>query len=186
MSLARPCSNPSAEKMMEAHKGIQLSEQDISLLKGFMDKLAVSELQESKPVIDNLLLFILVSLLLLFSVTDLISFKKVKQKWIHYIILLTGLPFISYLLAVNAMAIGHSPGYEPDQPVKFSHKVHAGQNKTDCVYCHSYAPYSKTAGIPPENVCMNCHLLVRNGTRSGAFEIAKIISHYESISQLNG
>ena len=82
------------------------------------------------------------------------------------------------------MAIGHSPDYTPDQPVKFSHKVHAGQNGTDCIYCHSFAPYSKSAGFPPENVCMNCHLLVRNGTRSGAFEIAKIIKNYESMKSI--
>ncbi len=71
------------------------------------------------------------------------------------------------------------------QPVKFSHKVHAGQNKTDCIYCHSFAGSSKTAGIPPENVCMNCHLMVRNGTRSGAAEIAKVISAYEKAQPIS-
>jgi hypothetical protein len=67
----------------------------------------------------------------------------------------------------------------PDQPIKFSHKVHAGQNGTDCIYCHSSAPDSKSAGIPPVNVCMNCHLIVRNGTRSGSMEISKIIKAYD-------
>jgi hypothetical protein len=81
---------------------------------------------------------------------------------------------------VNAITIGRSRDYSPMQPVKFSHAVHAGQNGTDCIYCHSSAPYSKTAGIPPVNVCMNCHLMVRNGTRSGTFEISKIISSYEN------
>ncbi len=172
--------NPSGEKMAQVHNGIKLTQGDIRLIKAFMDTLAVTELQEDKPVIDNLIIFIIVTLLFLFSVTDLIIIKRVKRKWIHYIIILFTFSGICYFLAVNAIFIGHSPYYQPDQPVKFSHKVHAGQNGTECIYCHSYAPYSKIAGIPPENVCMNCHLLVRNGSRSGAFEIAKIIEHYET------
>ncbi|MEZ4840626.1 MAG: cytochrome c3 family protein [Flavobacteriaceae bacterium] len=39
----------------------------------------------------------------------------------------------------------------------FSHKIHAGDNKIDCEYCHSSAKHSKTSGIPSVNVCMNCH-----------------------------
>ena len=42
------------------------------------------------------------------------------------------------------------------------------------------AKISKTAGIPPGNVCLNCHFLVRNGTRSGATEIAKVIEAYDN------
>jgi hypothetical protein len=103
-----------------------------------------------------------------------------KKKWINYIIFISASVFITNTLIVNAIALGRSQNYAPVQPVKFSHAVHAGQNRTDCIYCHSYAPFSKSAGIPPENVCMNCHLLVRNGTRSGTFEIAKIINAYEN------
>jgi Cytochrome c7 and related cytochrome c len=94
------------------------------------------------------------------------------------ILFITG-TFITYTLVVNSIAIGRSKDYAPDQPVKFSHKIHAGQNGTDCIYCHSSAPYSKSAGIPPVNVCMNCHLLVRNGTRSGTNEIAKVLRTFE-------
>ena len=92
--------------------------------------------------------------------------------------------FITNSLVAGALAIGHSPDYAPDQPVKFSHAVHAGQNGTDCIYCHSYATHSKSAGFPAENVCMNCHLLVRNGKRSGAFEIAKVIRDYEEMKSI--
>jgi hypothetical protein len=66
--------------------------------------------------------------------------------------------------------------------VKFSHAVHAGQNRIDCIYCHSTAHFSKNAGIPPENVCMNCHLILRTGKRSGAFEIAKVTSAYQNVT----
>ena len=55
------------------------------------------------------------------------------------------------------MSIGLDEGYEPIQPIAFSHKIHAGENKIDCQYCHSSAKHSKTSGIPSVNVCMNCH-----------------------------
>jgi hypothetical protein len=172
--------NPSGEKMAQVHNGFQLSPEDIRLLKLYMDKLSKTGLMESKPDITNIILFIVASFLFLFSLTDLIIIKKVRPQWLHFIILLITFSYITYKLVVDALHIGHSPGYEPDQPIKFSHRVHAGQNQTDCLYCHFTAPYSKSAGIPPENVCMNCHLIVRNGTRSGMFEIEKIITGYDS------
>lgn len=172
--------NPSGDKMAQVHNGFTLTPEDIGEIKLYMDKLTTTGLKQSKPVISNRLLFILASVLFLFSITDLIILKRIKRLWINIAVLCGSVIYLSYALAVDAIAIGHSPDYQPDQPIKFSHKVHAGQNGTDCIYCHSSAPYSKIAGIPPENVCMNCHLLVRKGTRSGAFEIAKIIKHYES------
>lgn len=75
----------------------------------------------------------------------------------------------------NALAtIGVQQGYTPDQPIKFSHKIHVGQNKIDCRYCHSGAEKSKNAGIPSTNVCMNCHKYVQEGPKYGTTEIAKI------------
>lgn len=55
------------------------------------------------------------------------------------------------------MQIGIDQGYQPIQPIHFSHKIHAGDNKIDCKYCHSSARVSKHSGIPAVNVCMNCH-----------------------------
>ncbi|OYU82258.1 MAG: cytochrome C [Flavobacterium sp. BFFFF1] len=55
------------------------------------------------------------------------------------------------------MQIGVDQGYEPVQPIHYSHKIHAGDNGIDCKYCHSSARVSKNAGIPSLNVCMNCH-----------------------------
>lgn len=55
------------------------------------------------------------------------------------------------------MQIGVDQGYAPVQPIHYSHKIHAGDNKIDCKYCHSSARVSKTSGIPSLNVCMNCH-----------------------------
>jgi hypothetical protein len=178
--LSRVLLKPAGQKMSLVHKGNRLTSEDIVLIKGYMDKFTDIGLKKSKPIITNLILFIIASILLLISGTDLIVLKKLKKRWIGYIIVAITSVFITYTLAINALAVGRSQDYSPVQPVKFSHAVHAGQNGTECIYCHSSAQISKTAGIPPLNVCMNCHLIVRNGTRSGAFEISKIISANEN------
>lgn len=56
---------------------------------------------------------------------------------------------------------GVHTGYQPVQPIKFSHELHAGINQIDCQYCHSGAFKSKNATIPSLNVCMNCHKAVQ-------------------------
>ena len=73
-----------------------------------------------------------------------------------------------------AMGIGVYTGYEPEQPIKFSHKLHAGTNGIDCNYCHNSASFSKSAGIPSANLCMNCHTYIQEGPQYGKEEIAKI------------
>ena len=73
-----------------------------------------------------------------------------------------------------ALKISVYEGYQPEQPIKFSHQLHAGQNKIDCQYCHSSAKNSKSAGIPAANLCMNCHTYINEGPQYGKEEIAKI------------
>lgn len=65
-------------------------------------------------------------------------------------------------------------GYHPEQPIKFSHRIHAGDNKIACQYCHNTVEKSKTASIPSANVCMNCHKAIKQGPETGKEEIAKI------------
>ncbi|WP_281989292.1 c-type cytochrome [Aquimarina aggregata] len=55
------------------------------------------------------------------------------------------------------MQVGVDQGYQPIQPIHYSHKIHAGDNQIECKYCHSSARVSKHSGIPSLNVCMNCH-----------------------------
>lgn len=52
-------------------------------------------------------------------------------------------------------------GYQPVQPVEYSHKLHAGDLGMDCRYCHSTVERSSFAAVPPTQVCMNCHSKVR-------------------------
>lgn len=71
-------------------------------------------------------------------------------------------------------SVGINQDYQPEQPIKFSHKLHAGQNGINCVYCHSGAEKSRHSNIPSANVCMNCHKYVKQGPKYGEAEIAKI------------
>ena len=65
-----------------------------------------------------------------------------------------------YYVGKGAIGLGRQQGYQPTQPIYYSHKVHAGINQINCLYCHSGAWDSKHAGIPSLNVCMNCHKAV--------------------------
>jgi len=70
--------------------------------------------------------------------------------------------------------IGIQQGYQPKQPIAFSHKIHAGQFEIDCKYCHTGVMKGKQASIPSPNICMNCHVQIKSGTNTGEGEIAKI------------
>lgn len=87
------------------------------------------------------------------------------------------LAFVAYAGKVSwywMKDIGVYEGYMPEQPIKYSHKLHAGKNAIDCRYCHYNAYKGKVAGVPSANVCMNCHKYVQEGPQYGKTEIAKI------------
>jgi mono/diheme cytochrome c family protein len=63
-----------------------------------------------------------------------------------------------YLLFHGASGLGRSQKYQPEQPIYYSHTVHAGVNQISCLYCHNGAMQGKHANIPSVNVCMNCHM----------------------------
>jgi len=71
-------------------------------------------------------------------------------------------------------AVGVQQGYQPTQPIAFSHKIHAGDFAIDCKYCHTGAMKGKQANIPSPNMCMNCHSQIKEGTKTGTGEISKI------------
>lgn len=73
-----------------------------------------------------------------------------------------------YFIAMGAVNLGRQQGYRPDQPIYFSHKVHAGINQINCQYCHSAVSESRHATIPTVNVCMNCHKVVTEYTKGPA------------------
>lgn len=76
---------------------------------------------------------------------------------------------------VKWLDLGVYEEYQPEQPIAYSHEIHAGQLGIDCKYCHNAVTKSKHATIPSVNVCMNCHKVVNEGkSEEGTAEIAKI------------
>lgn len=94
-----------------------------------------------------------------------------------------------FFVTKGMIGLNRQQGYEPEQPIFYSHKVHAGINQISCLYCHGNAWESKTAAIPSVNVCMNCHktiqsyekgpdLFDKNGNKvNGTAEIAKLYEY---------
>jgi hypothetical protein len=89
--------------------------------------------------------------------------SAIFPKWTNWLPLALG---VGAALAGGAVAAGvtfyFTPkytrvGYEPVQPVPFSHKIHAGQLGLDCRYCHSMVEKTWIANIPAASTCMNCH-----------------------------
>ena len=80
-----------------------------------------------------------------------------KNTFLHVLFVIFGALITAYVLFGTLFKVGVDQGYQPVQPILFSHKIHAGDNKIECQYCHSAAKHSKHSGIPSLNVCMNCH-----------------------------
>jgi len=79
------------------------------------------------------------------------------------IVLLVATLLASVLLATRLGAVripGNHQGFEPAQPIAFSHRLHSGELGMQCLYCHSGAERSRHAGIPAASTCMNCHKTV--------------------------
>jgi len=93
------------------------------------------------------------------------------------------LPLTLFVVAVSVIltfyfsrAERDSVGYNPEQPIKFSHKLHAGQMAIDCQYCHLGVAKDRHALIPSVNICMNCHTV----SRKDRPEIIKLTQFYNT------
>jgi len=85
-------------------------------------------------------------------------FKNKKFVFFFVLCIITALGTFGWM---GMWDTGVHTGYQPVQPIKFSHELHAGTNKIDCQYCHAGAFKSKNSTIPSANVCMNCHKSVQ-------------------------
>ncbi len=79
------------------------------------------------------------------------------------------------------VAYGFSPqatdvGYRPEQPIPFSHQLHAGELGVDCRYCHNTVEYTAHAAIPPTQTCMNCHSQIHPSSE----KLAPLFESYET------
>lgn len=105
----------------------------------------------------------------------------VFPKWTNKIpvVLVASVVFLT-CFAVFAIWYWGSPknyvvGYQPVQPIAFSHQLHAGQMGIDCRYCHYNVERSRHAGVPPTETCLNCHKLVKTDSP----EIKKLVAYHE-------
>ena len=103
------------------------------------------------------------------------------QYFLHYSRFI--LPVTVAALLITVLGVGwytqpdrYVRGYEPEQPLPYSHKLHAGVLKIPCLYCHSGALKSRLAGIPPVEKCMNCHRVTKTESPS----IKKLTAIYAS------
>lgn len=94
-------------------------------------------------------------------------------KWPKFL-LLTGL-MLWVTSACYLIPSASNQGYQPDQPIPFSHKKHAGDLKMDCKYCHVGVDKSAAASVPALNVCMNCHQAVKTDSP----HIQRLTEHYQ-------
>ena len=159
---------------------------------------AETEGQPEEKGLSTFIVFLTITILLLFLVNVLGNVKKNLQdtlntkrglpptesvgavKWasqnkrLFALILIVVGAVTVRAIYIGVMNIGVYDTYKPDQPIKFSHKTHAGKLAINCVYCHSGAEKGKTSGVPSANVCMNCHKAISEGPLTGKAEIAKI------------
>ncbi len=172
--------NPGSVTMSAMHSTFHLTEGDVELIKVFLDDFEEHGLEKEKPVINKIFLFVLLGVLLTWILLDIFFLKRVKRRYILGILFIAALG-IQYKLVHDAgTSLGRQELYEPDQPIKFSHAVHASDNQIACQYCHTMVDQSKSAGIPDVHVCWNCHSIVREGTHSGKHQINKVVEAYES------
>ena len=104
-----------------------------------------------------------------------------------YITLVTLILFVigGFYLVEAAIGLGRNKDYQPEQPIFYSHKVHAGKNQISCLYCHGNAWESKHATVPSVNVCMNCHAAINDYSGEKLFrEDGKEVDGTQEIQKL--
>ncbi|SFT65681.1 Cytochrome c2 [Algoriphagus locisalis] len=95
-----------------------------------------------------------------------------------FVVIVTAL--VIALVAKTALdglySVGVQQGYAPEQPIAYSHALHAGTLEIECQYCHTGVEIGRSANIPSANICMNCHTHVQNvqGAEGVSPEIQKI------------
>jgi hypothetical protein len=85
------------------------------------------------------------------------EWTEVLKKWISLLALGAPVYIVALLWMVAQQPETLRIGYQPDQPVPYSHALHAGELGMDCRYCHNTVERGAKAAIPPAATCMNCH-----------------------------
>ncbi len=179
-SLKEKLENPVGVRMINDHEGMQITEEEEHQLNAYLAKVFKEGRGELQVIPVNAFIFWGLGFLMALALIDLLITRKIKVKAFHVLILIVGLVVHMQYAVAESRSLGRTQGYAPDQPIKFSHLVHAGEHEIDCNYCHQITNFSLSAGIPSNNTCMNCHTVIREGTHSGRFDINKIHQAHES------
>ena len=173
-SISEKLSMPMGMRMTEDHAGMSVTGQEAHFLQAYLWEIAKQGPGEIKAVPVNAYIFWGLGILMAMAVIDMLLTRKVRTRIPHILILVIGLVVHMQYAVAGSRDLGRTQGYAPDQPIKFSHLVHAGENDIDCQYCHSISRFSLSGGIPSNETCLNCHNVIREGSHSGRFEINKI------------
>lgn len=93
-----------------------------------------------------------------------------------------GIPYNVLLVGLIGAPSTTDVGYQPNQPIPYSHEMHVNQLGMDCRYCHTTVEDASFAAIPSANVCMNCHHAIRKLNPAGEPnpKLAALYEAYES------
>ncbi len=165
-----------------------LSDEEIDAIVTYVNSVEIKKgdpTPEGKPVesSDNTLLYAVLTIIMLVVVVVLTSVNKVLSRSANAkdgVASPKDVPFFRNKVVIAIFAIvfivgfgvwltqgsefGRQKNYMPQQPIFYSHKVHAGINQINCLYCHAGAEKSRHAMIPSSNVCMNCHKQINEYT----------------------
>jgi hypothetical protein len=172
--IAEKMNNPAGMRMMNDHLGMTITPDEERQLEAYYSEILKKGPGELQAYPIRAFIFWGLGFLMLLALVDLLITKKIKFKVPHVLILIIGLVVHMQFAVAESRSLGRTQDYAPDQPIKFSHLIHAGENEIDCNYCHTISSFSLSAGIPSNNTCLNCHNVIREGTNSGRFEINKI------------
>ncbi len=164
----------------------QLSKEEIDAIMKYVDDYTppaapVAAAGETAPKEDNSLIYGILTLVLALVAFILLQVNSNLRKltdekegikrgepvpfWRNKTYLMAGILLLfgvgGYWTINAAIGLGRQTNYQPTQPIYYSHKVHAGVNQISCLYCHGGAQSGKHANIPSVNVCMNCHMAVK-------------------------
>jgi len=165
--------DPQGDVIVKAHKGYSINNEDELDLLAYLAGIDSKPALPGEPFRSRLTVFLAMFVLLILIRLEKKRLKKIPPVARRIIVLIVFV-IVCVILVQDAIALGRSKNYAPVQPIKFSHLIHSTDNQIECNYCHSGAIKGKNAGIPPVSLCMNCHKHVKEGTRTGFFEINKI------------
>jgi hypothetical protein len=180
MDMANLLINPVSEKMKVVLQEHELTNDEVFYITAFLQNFERTGLKQHKKMPVRLYIFIGLCLIAFLSFFDLLFTQFIKYKLINIFIFFITTALVVTILYKNATNIGLSQNYAPDQPIKFSHKIHVQENNIECLFCHNSPEYSRESGIPTTNVCMICHNKIKTGELTGSFEIDKIIKSYKN------